>query len=107
MLLKFIGLLLIVDFFITEVSCSTRLTPSDFNYISLFRKFRIDYPVRFAYINQINTWWPPSATLAEMGVPTYAANHSFNYMALTFWTCKDGPKNTAKLWSDPITYFGT
>jgi hypothetical protein len=73
----------------------------------MFRKFRVDYPVRFTYLNIVKNWWPPNATLAEIGVPTYAANHSFNYMAFTFWTCKDGPLNTAKLWSDPIKYLGT
>lgn len=86
---------------------SQNLSRIDYNYISLFKKFRVDYPVRFAYINKINNWWPPNATLAQMGVPTYAANHSFNYIALSFWTCSEGPKNIAKVWSDPITYFGT
>jgi len=27
------------------------LSQADYNYINLFRKFRVDYPVRFTYIN--------------------------------------------------------
>lgn len=100
--LKFYVLFFIIFYIQTQT-----LSPLNFSYISLFRKFRVDYPIRFTYINKIDSWWPPSATLAQMGVPSYAANHSFNYIALTFWTCADGPLNIAKVWNDPITYFGT
>ena len=79
---------------------------NDFSYINNFRRKRVDYPVRFTYINRIDKWWPPSDTLAQMAVPQYSQPHSFNYVALTFWTCEKGPLDITKMWDDPIKYFG-
>jgi hypothetical protein len=59
----------------------------DFSFIQRFKHKRLDYPIRFTYINRITDWWPPSNTLAQMAVPGYAQTHSYNYVALTFWTC--------------------
>jgi len=41
-----------------------------------------------------------------MGIPGYS-NHTYNYIAITFWTCKQGGLDIAKFWDDPITYMGT
>lgn len=41
-----------------------------------------------------------------MAVPTYAMPHSYNYVALTFWTCEKGPIDIATMWDNPIKYFG-
>ena len=30
---------------------------------------KVNYPVRFTYINKINNWWPPEKTAADIGVP--------------------------------------
>lgn len=65
------------------------------------------YPVRFAYINRINSWWPPEAIAAGLGVPGYAPATIYNYIAFAFWTYSGGPVDIVKLWSDPITYFGS
>ena len=40
-----------------------------------------------------------------MGIPGYS-NHTYNYIAITFWTCAQGPLDIAKFWDDPITYLG-
>ena len=37
---------------------------NDFSFINNMRQKRVDYPVRFTYINRITKWWPPSSTLA-------------------------------------------
>ncbi len=79
---------------------------TDFSYISNLKNKRVDYPIRFTYINRISKWWPPSETLAQMAVPEYALPHSYNYVALTFWTCQKGPVDITKMWDDPIKYFG-
>ena len=44
--------------------------------------------IKFAYVNNVNTWWPPKTTLAEMGVPSLAPKNGYNYFAYAFWTCK-------------------
>jgi hypothetical protein len=62
---------------------------------------------RFAYVDNANIWWPPQSTLAQMGVPTLAPSNIYNYFAYSFWTCKNGPKGMAKVYNDPLTYFGT
>ena len=30
---------------------------------------RVNYPVRFTYVNKIKNWWPPEKILADLGVP--------------------------------------
>jgi hypothetical protein len=64
-------------------------------------------PVRFSYVGNVNKWWPPSDTLAEMGVPTLAHLNSYNFFAYAFWTCGGGPTDIAKVYSDPVTFMGT
>ncbi len=41
-----------------------------------------------------------------MAVPGYAQPHSYNYVALAFWTCQNGPIDVTKAWDDPIKFFG-
>lgn len=96
-------LILTLLLLVTECYCQV---VTDFSYINNFKNKRVDYPVRFTYVNNITIWWPPSSTLAQMAVPTYAEPHSYNYVALTFWTCQAGTIDTSKLWDDPIKYFG-
>jgi hypothetical protein len=62
---------------------------------------------RFVYVDNVNIWWPPQSTLAQMGVPTLAASNIYNYFAYSFWTCGHGPQGIAKLYNDPVTYLGT
>jgi hypothetical protein len=62
---------------------------------------------RFAYVDNVNAWWPPKSTLAQMGVPTLAAENIYNYFAYAFWTCKSGAQAMSKVYNDPITYLGT
>ena len=42
-----------------------------------------------------------------MGVPTYAAETPYNYIALTFWGCGNEHMDMVKVWSDPIFYLGS
>ena len=50
-------LLLIVLSFVIGIH-SEEVT--DFSHISNFKNKRVDYPVRFTYVNRITKWWPPS-----------------------------------------------
>jgi len=63
--------------------------------------------VRFTYVNKVNVWWPPNATLAQMGAPTLAKKNIYNYFAYAFWTCTNGPSDILKVYDDPIKYLGT
>lgn len=66
---------------------------------------KISYPVRLTYINKLKQWWPPSAIASSMGVPDYS-NHSYNYVALSFWTYA-GCVDVAKVWESPSKFMGT
>lgn len=61
---------------------------------------------RFAYVENANVWWPPTSTIAQMGVPTFASPNIYNYFAYSFWTCLNGSTGLAKVYDDPLTYFG-
>lgn len=72
--------------------------------VCLSRAYHIDYPVRFTYINRINTWWPAESVLAGLGVPGYAPDNLYNYLAFAFWTTNKGVADVAKVWEDPLRY---
>jgi len=57
-------------------------------------------------VDNVNVWWPPTATLAQMGVPTLAAPNIYNYFAYSFWTCDQGPLAMSKVYNDPLAYLG-
>jgi len=59
-----------------------------------------------AYIDFINSWWPPTAIAGGIGVPGYARNTSYNVINLAFWTT-GGPADIALLWGDAIKYVST
>jgi hypothetical protein len=65
----------------------------------------LNYPIRLTYINSIQSWSSQSAILAGLGVPGYAKPHTYNYIALAFWS-QNGPLDIVKLWGDPVTYIG-
>lgn len=67
---------------------------------------KINYPIRFTYINTINSWTSQANILAGLGVPGYAKPHSYNYIAYAFWSYI-GPLDMAKVWNDPVKYIGT
>lgn len=62
---------------------------------------------RFAYVDNVNKWWPPQATLGQMGVPSLSIPNIYNFFAYSFWTCGKGPLGISKLYNDPVTYLGT
>ena len=66
----------------------------------------ISYPVKFTFINEITSWWPPQEVLKGLGVPGYAKPTVYNYLALSFWTTNKGPVDTAKVWENPVAYIG-
>jgi len=55
------------------------------------------------YIDAINSWWPPTAIAAGIGVPGYAQNTSFNVINLAFWL-NSGSADAALLWANAYTY---
>ena len=64
-----------------------------------------DYPIKFGYINSLSSWSSATAIATSLGVPGYST-HNFNFIALTFWTCINGPLDTAILWNNPVQYMG-
>ena len=68
-------------------------------------QIKVNYPIRFAYINRFSSW-TPEGIAKSMGIPGYS-NHIYNYICITFWTCAHGPLDIAKFWDDPITHIGT
>ncbi len=38
------------------------------------------------YIDVLASWWPPTEIASSLGIPTYAHNHGFNFLNLSFWT---------------------
>lgn len=67
----------------------------------------VSYPVRLAYIDKINQWWPPEKIAAGIGVPGYAPTTLYNYIALAFWSYSTGPLDIVNIWADPVKYFGS
>mgnify|MGYP001323148856 CR=1 FL=1 len=67
---------------------------------------KISYPIRLAYVNGMNSWWPATAIAAGLGVPGYAQNHSYNYIVLAFWLTS-GAADSALVWANPTMYMGT
>lgn len=67
---------------------------------------KINYPVRFSYVDKISNWWPPDKIAADLGAPGYAGYHLYNFIAFSFWTYQHGPVDIALLWDDPMKYFG-
>lgn len=74
--------------------------------LQLMRGMNRANPIRLAYVHNAKTWWPPKATLAELGVPSYAPSNLYNYFALAFWTHKE-PAAIVNLWSNTTHFFGT
>ncbi len=68
--------------------------------------YTVDYPIRLTYINRVTSWWPPERIAASLGVPGYSPSTLYNYVVLTFWTCKNGPLDAVSIWADPLKYFG-
>lgn len=75
--------------------------------MALLRGMNGNDSIRFTYVDNVNTWWPPKITLGQMGVPTLSVPNIYNYFAYSFWTCKSGPLAISKVYNDPITYFGS
>ncbi len=41
-----------------------------------------------------------------MGLPGFAQNTIYNYIALAFWGYAAGPQDMVLIWSDPMRFFG-
>ena len=59
-----------------------------------------------SYVNFLNSWWPPEAIAACIGVPPYSHSYAYNKINLAFWTTNQGPVDAALLWQNAITYCG-
>jgi len=60
-------------------------------------------PKAVIYIDAINSWWPPTAIAADLGIPGYAHSSSYNYINLAFWLTS-GSADAALLWANAYTY---
>jgi hypothetical protein len=67
---------------------------------------KVSYPIRFSYINSINSWWPATAIAAALGVPGYAKPHTYNYIAFSTWNT-NGAVEVASIWAKPTYFLGT
>jgi len=59
--------------------------------------------VSVSYIDALNSWWPPAAIAAGIGVPGYAHNSSYNVINLSFWLTA-GCADVALVWADAFKY---
>ena len=85
---------------------TTNSTTNTTNYTNLitFPNSTISYPVYFAYVNRVTSWWG-NEFVAWMGVPGYAsANWPYNYYGLSFWL-SSGPADIALAWANAGVYF--
>eukprot|EP00734_Pompholyxophrys_sp_LG126_P000007 Pompholyxophrys_sp_v1_NODE_1_length_32789_cov_6.460653.p7 type:complete len:441 gc:universal NODE_1_length_32789_cov_6.460653:7430-6108(-) len=57
-----------------------------------------------SYIDFLDSWWPPEAIAAAIGVPPYSHSYAYNTLNLAFWTTNQGPVDVALLWSNAIVY---
>jgi hypothetical protein len=64
----------------------------------------ITYPIRFAYVNRIDSW-SSAGISAGIGVPGYGPKNDYNYFALAFWSCNSA-LDMALVWANALTYFG-
>eukprot|EP01123_Difflugia_compressa_P013556 TRINITY_DN6353_c0_g1_i1.p1 TRINITY_DN6353_c0_g1~~TRINITY_DN6353_c0_g1_i1.p1 ORF type:complete len:333 (-),score=55.65 TRINITY_DN6353_c0_g1_i1:16-987(-) len=55
------------------------------------------------YIDAFNSWWPPTAIAAGLGIPGYAHNSSYNVINLSFWMTS-GSADAALVWEQAYTY---
>jgi hypothetical protein len=67
---------------------------------------KVNYPVRFVYIDRIAQWWPPEKIAAGIAVPGYANDTLYNYVAFAFWSYSSGALDIVNIWADPVKYFG-
>lgn len=58
-----------------------------------------------AYINRLQSWWPPNKIAESIGIPGYN-DAGYNVLVYTFHL-NNGLSDAALLYSDPIKYFGT
>lgn len=72
-----------------------------------YNPLKINYPVRYTYINKISGWWPPSQVLKGLAVPGYGKSSIYNYISLTFWTANSGTTDTAKVWENPLNFLAS
>ena len=66
----------------------------------------VNYPVRAAYIDSINLWWPTIDIVAGMGAPGFAPSTMYNYIIFAFWL-STGPSDMVDVWSNPVKYIGS
>ena len=63
-----------------------------------------DGKIFVSYCDYLNSWWPPEAIAASIGVPPYSHSYSYNKINLSFWTTNQGPVDVALLWCNAIIY---
>ena len=54
--------------------------------LDLIRGINQTDTIRFAYVSNVNMWWPPKNTLDQMGVPVLSSPNMYNFFAYAFWT---------------------
>ena len=66
----------------------------------------VTYPIKFAYINKLNSWASPSVIAKGMAIPGYSTHNNYNYICYTYYLCS-GPLDIALVWNNPIAHLGT
>lgn len=71
-----------------------------------FTASSINYPIRMTYVNSIKSWDSQNSILASLGVPGYADENNYNYIAFAFWSLGQ-TFDAVKIWENPLKFIGT
>ena len=65
------------------------------NYTIPVLERNITYPIKFTYVNRVDSWWPPENLMSGIGMPGFAFDTIYEYFALAFGLMKN-----LKTWSN-------
>lgn len=71
------------------------------------RKASSSATIRLTYINHLTSWMGFDSVPSALGVPGFALDTPYNYVAHTFWTYPLAPLAATLVWSDLINRMGT
>jgi len=63
----------------------------------------ISRPTAVIYIDALNSWWPPTAIAASLGIPPYAHKSDYNVINLSFWLY-GSLADAVQVWGNAYTY---
>lgn len=83
-------------------------TISRIDYSNPTKKASSTVPIKFIYIDGLNSWYGENAIGAALAVPGYTKTPlPYNYVALAFWTYGQGAVDAAGMWANLAANMGT